>query len=157
MMGELVSIVYKPKGAAPAPDGYTRISLERAELLAGRGIDGDAKGGGVRQLNIMCAETVAALEQEGFRAAPGQLGEQLIVAGLPIDTLPVGAILQIGETARVEVVEPRVGCGKFEQYQTKLRQQASRRLGVMARVLTDGAIQVGSPVVVIQSSGTTEK
>jgi MOSC domain-containing protein YiiM len=46
----------------------------------------------------------------------------------------------------VEVVEPRTGCGKFEQHQGKLRQAAAGRLGVMARVLVGGSIQVGDPV-----------
>lgn len=153
-MGELVSIVYKPHDATPTPEGYTRLPLQSAHLLADCGIDGDTKGGGFRHLNIMSAETVASLSHEGFHAAPGQLGEQLIVAGLPIDLLPAGTLLQIGATAQVEVVEPRTGCSRFEQHQGRLRQDAAQRLGVMARVLTDGAIEVGAEVRVVENSQT---
>ena len=125
-MSELVSIVYKPKDAVASGEGYARVPLQQAQLVEGYGIEADAKGGsGGRQLNIMAAEAMKSLAREGFHAAPGQLGEQLTIAGLDIDSLPVGARVQIGEDACVEVVEPRTGCGKFEQYQGKSRQDAA--------------------------------
>jgi MOSC domain-containing protein YiiM len=146
-MGELVSIVYKPKDAAGSDTGYTRVPLQQAQLVVGCGIDGDAKGGhSGRDLNIMAAETLQRLAGEGFQTAPGRMGEQLVVAGLAVDSLPSGTRVQIGGSARVEVVEPRTGCGKFEQHQGKPRQEAAGRLGVMARVLVGGPIQVGDPV-----------
>jgi MOSC domain-containing protein YiiM len=154
-MSELVSIVYKPKDAAASDDGYARVPLQQAQLIAGYGSEGDAKGGGPdRHLNIMAAETLEALSGEGFQAAPGQMGEQLIIAGLAVDSLPAGARLQIGESACVEVVEPRTGCGKFEQHQGKLRQEAAGRLGVMARVLASGPIRVGDAVrLLVEAAG----
>jgi MOSC domain-containing protein YiiM len=146
-MSELVSIVYKPKDGAASSGGYTRVPLQQARLIDGYGIEGDAKGGsGGRQLNIMAAASLQQLAREGFHTAPGQLGEQLIVAGLDVDSLPGGARIQIGESACVEVVEPRTGCGRFEEYQGKVRQEAAGRLGVMARVLAGGTIRVGDAV-----------
>jgi MOSC domain-containing protein YiiM len=146
-MSELVSIVYKPKEAAASAEGYTRVPLQQARLIAGHGVEGDAKGGsGGRQLNIMAAESLRTLAREGFHTAPGQLGEQLIIAGFAVDALPIGARFQIGESATVEVVEPRTGCGRFEQHQGKLRQEAAGRLGVMARVVQGGTIRAGDPV-----------
>jgi MOSC domain-containing protein YiiM len=146
-MSELVSIVYRPSGAELSESGYTRVPRRQVELIEAYGIEGDAKGGGPdRHLNVMAAETLQSLAREGFHTAPGQMGEQLIIAGLAVDALPAGARLQIGESACIEVVEPRTGCGKFEQHQGKLRQEASGRLGVMARVVAGGPIQVGDPV-----------
>ena len=43
-MAELVSIVYKPQGAAPTEGSYTRLPLQEARLVVGQGIEGDAKG-----------------------------------------------------------------------------------------------------------------
>jgi MOSC domain-containing protein YiiM len=146
-MSELVSIVYKPMDAAASAEGYARVPLQRAQLIAGYGTEGDAKGGHPgRHLNIMSAEALQMLAGEGFHTAPGQLGEQLVIAGLAVDTLPAGTRLQIGESACVEIVEPRTGCGRFEQYQGKLRQDAAGRLGVMAQVLNGGSIRVGDPI-----------
>lgn len=157
-MSELVSIVYRPKDAVASAEGYTRVPLQQAQLIAGQGIEGDAKGGGAgRHLNIMTAETMRTLAREGFHTAPGQMGEQLIIAGLSVDALPRGARVQIGECACVEMVEPRTGCGKFEQHQGKLRQEAASRLGMMARVLTGGSIRVGDPVRLLDEAASGER
>jgi MOSC domain-containing protein YiiM len=149
-MSELQSIVYKPEGAAPSPNGYIRVPLQEAQLVVGKGIQGDLKGGHpTRQLNIMSAETMAALAQEGFQVAPGQLGEQLVVAGLTVDQLPAGTRLQVGETACVEVTMPRTGCDRFASYQGIAQLEAAGRLGVMAKVVTAGTIRVGDPVTIL--------
>jgi MOSC domain-containing protein YiiM len=157
-MGRIESIVYKPEDAEKLPEGYTRIPLQEAHLVVGGGIEGDLKGRShTRQLNIMSADTVRQLAEEGFGASPGQLGEQLTVADLDIDRLPIGAHLQIGESARVEVVEPRTGCGKFERYQGRTKEEATGRLGVMARVIAAGPIRVGDPVCVVGATDGGER
>jgi MOSC domain-containing protein YiiM len=149
-MGELVSIVFKPEGAPPNDAGYTRVPVHETCLLAGYGIEGDMKGGHpTRNLNIMAAETVSILSTEGFAADPGQLGEQLLVSGIALDGLPPGTQLQVGPTAVIEVTEPRVGCGKFEKHQGRRKEEAAGRMGVMARVVASGNIQVGDAVTVI--------
>lgn len=153
-MGRLSSIVYKPDGAAKAESAYTRIALEEAQLIAGYGIEGDTKGGRPeRALNIMSAETLQALGGEGFQILPGQMGEQLIVAGVEVDTLSVGTQIQIGATACVELTLPRTGCNKFEAYQEKSPQLAAARMGMMANVVTGGPIRVGDTVTVRENAG----
>jgi MOSC domain-containing protein YiiM len=146
-MPNLCSIVYKPANAAAPETGYTRIPLQQAELVAGYGIDGDMKGGGKdRQLNIMTADTATLLGDEGFMAAAGQLGEQLMIAGLDVDALAPGDRIKIGESAIIEISEPRTGCAKFERHQGKLRTEAAGRLGMMARVVAGGTVKVGDEV-----------
>ncbi len=95
-MGELLSIVYKPKNASGGEEDYLRVPLTQTRLVVDYGIVGDAKGGSPkRQLNLMAAESLQQLAQEGFRTAPGQMGEQLVVSGLDLDRLPCGTRLQI--------------------------------------------------------------
>lgn len=148
-MSHLINIMYKPQNAQPTAGGYTRIPLQTAQLIAGHGIEGDTKGGGAtRHLNIMSVEIQNALAQEGFQTQPGQLGEQLIIEGLDVNTLTAGTRLQIGEQALVEIVEPRTGCAIFERHQNKQRQEASGRLGMIAKVITGGAIALGDTVYV---------
>ena len=146
-MGELVSIVYKPAEAPTSGAGYTRISIQEGNLIAGHGIEGDTKGGGKdRHVNIMTQETLQALATEGFTTEPGAMGEQLIVSGLDVNGLAAGARLQIGETACVEIGVPRTGCGIFERHQEKSPQLAAGRLGMMAQVITSGSIRIGDNV-----------
>lgn len=150
-MAHVVSIVFRPRDAGRPQDRYAREPVERARLVEFQGIAGDRKGGsGDRQLNVMRAETLAGLAAEGFRTGPGEMGEQIVVAGLPADALAAGARLQLGG-AVIEIGIPRTGCARFETIQGKPRQAAKGRLGVMARVVTGGEVAVGDPVEVIRA------
>jgi len=153
-MPRLVSIVYSPEGGEARPAGhYARVPLERTTLVENHGITGDRKGGsGQRQLNVMHAEALAELQAEGFKTSPGEMGEQLVIAGIEPSALTMGTRLKIGETAVIEVNIPRTGCGRFEHIQGKVKQQAAGRLGVLATVTTGGTIAVGDEVRVIATS-----
>jgi MOSC domain-containing protein YiiM len=147
-MPYLVSITYKPATVEQRPpDHFARVALERAALVEGRGIDGDTKGrGGDRQLNVMLAEIVERLHADGFRTAAGELGEQLVIAGLGPDALAPGARLRLGDAAVIEITMSRTGCSRFAHIQGKSIQDASGKMGAMARVVCGGEIAVGAAV-----------
>lgn len=152
-MAHVVSIVYRPRDIpTPRPqDRYARVPLERARLVEFHGIEGDAKGSsGDRQLNVMLAETMAELGTEGFQAGPGELGEQIVIAGLEPALLIEGTRIQLG-SAVIEVGIPRTGCTRFEKIQGKQRQAAKDRLGALARVVTSGDVAVGDAVEVLST------
>lgn len=151
-MIEIYSIVYKPSDSpATPPSQYHRVPLETALLTTEHGIDGDKKGGNpARQLNVMSYETLKQLEDEGFKVHPGQMGEQIILKGVNVNTLAVGERIQLGGEACIEVVSYRSGCDRFEAYQGKPRTDAKDRLGIMAKVVTRGTINVGDSVKILQ-------
>jgi MOSC domain-containing protein YiiM len=61
----------------------------------------------------------------------------------------LGTILEIGDDgAQIEIVKLREGCDRFAGIQSKT--DFSRRLGVLARVLTAGEIAVGSEIRVVE-------
>jgi MOSC domain-containing protein YiiM len=147
----VVSIVYRPHGTGRPQDRYERVPIDRVRLVEFQGIEGDMKGSSTkRQLNVMCAEALAELGAEGFKVAPGEMGEQIVVAGVDSAALAPGARIKLGE-AVIEVVEPRTGCQRFEMIQGKPRQLAQGRLGVIARVVSGGAVAVGDAVEVLSA------
>jgi MOSC domain-containing protein YiiM len=150
---EIFSIVYKPANSPASPkDHYSRIPLETAELVVGHGIEGDTKGSNPkRQLNVMSFEALQQLGSEGFSVAPGQMGEQIIIKGLNLNDLAEGECLQIGDEAVIEVISYRTGCDRFEALQSKPREDAKGRLGVMAGVVTSGTIRIGDKVKVLEN------
>ena len=150
-MPQIVSIVYKPSNLEKRPaDYYSRLAIDCAELVTGSGILGDTKGKpSDRQLNIMFDEKVAELKREGFLTEPGQLGEQIVIKGLSVDKMQPGTQLRMGDSAVVELLEERTGCGRFEHIQGHPKELATGRLGYMARVVADGEIAVGEPVMVV--------
>jgi len=149
-MAHIVSIAYSPPTEIPRPeDHYHRIPATCAQLKIDRGIETDRKSkGGDRQINVMSAATLAHLRDEGFKTAPGEMGEQIVVEGIDVDNLPAGTRIQMGASATVEVVLPRSGCDRFERIQGKHKKLVRGRLGVIARVVSDGAIAVGDPVTI---------
>ncbi|HVK18031.1 MAG TPA: MOSC domain-containing protein [Fimbriiglobus sp.] len=147
-MSHVVSICHTPAGVERRPaDHYARVVVSEAVLVEGHGIEGDAKGGSdKRQLNVMTAETMAQLRAEGFLTGPGELGEQLVVAGVDETALTPGTRLALGEMAVIEVTLPRTGCDRFEHIQGKPKLSAKGRLGVLARVVASGVVRTGDAV-----------
>jgi MOSC domain-containing protein YiiM len=151
-VAHVLSIVYRTREAGRPQDHYGRVALDRARLMEFQGIEGDAKGGSTdRQLNIMRAEDLSELAGEGFQTAPGQMGEQIVVAGLQSSALTEGTHLRLG-TAIIEIGIPRTGCARFEMIQGKPKQAAKGRLGAMARVVTSGEVAVGDAVEVLPTN-----
>jgi MOSC domain-containing protein YiiM len=149
-VAQIVSIAFTPRGVERRPaDRYARVAVERVTLVEQRGIEGDLKGsGGSRQLNVMRAETLAELAADGRQTGPGEMGEQLVIAGLDPAALTEGTRLQLGQSAVIEVGIPRTGCGRFEFIQGTTKQSVAGRLGVLARVVVGGDVAVGDAVVV---------
>ena len=144
----IVSIVYTPAGDYDRPvERYLRVPISSADLVAGRGIRGDRKGSNSnRALNLMSAETLAVLANEGFKTSPGQMGEQIVIAGLDFSSLIEGTRLQLGDAAVIEFVQDRTGCERFERIQGKSPSTVAGRLGFMACVITGGHIAAGDAV-----------
>jgi TatD DNase family protein len=147
-MPEIRSITYRPEqSAAPLPAaGYLRVALTEATLVEGRGIEHDANARPQRNLNVMDAVTLAELAAEGFPTTPGALGENIVVAGLDLRSLPQGVRLQIGEQAVIEITAPRTGCVKLHAVDARMPEQAQGRVGVMCQVVKAGRIRVGDTV-----------
>jgi MOSC domain-containing protein YiiM len=160
-MATIVSITYSPPAETPRPkDCYHRVAAPRAVLIADRGIDGDRKSkGGDRQINVMSAAALSGLAAEGFQTAPGQMGEQIVIEGIDVDSLAKGSRLQLGRVAVIETVIPRTGCDRFEHIQGKFKGLARGRMGQIVRVIVGGPITVGDSVLIQdaeRSAGLTE-
>jgi MOSC domain-containing protein YiiM len=143
----VVSFAFTPADIEQRPeDRYARVAANRVTLAVNHGIVGDTKGrAGRRQLNVMRAETMAGLRAEGFRTGPGELGEQIVIAGLEDADLKIGRQFQLGD-AVIEVTLPREPCGRFAHIQGKPKETAEGRIGVMARVVVGGDVAVGDAV-----------
>jgi MOSC domain-containing protein YiiM len=147
-MPNIVSIAVKPAGGESRPaDRFARVVVESAELVAGQGIAGDRKSGTRdRHLNVMTRQTLDQMRAEGCRTGPGEMGEQIVLAGIDLNGLASGTQLRLGPTAIIEIVKERTPCSRFEQVQKLTIQAAWGRLGVMCRVVEGGVIRVGDEV-----------
>jgi MOSC domain-containing protein YiiM len=149
-MANITSIVYQPhdRRYATGDVDFIREPLSSVELVAGRGLRGDRKGGNPnRQVNVLSREWLDEAAAQGYRAGPGQFGEQLIVEGLDVTALPLGTRLHLGDAAELEIASRRTGCERLAAAQGQSIAGLGP-VGVMARVVTGGTIRVGDPVTV---------
>lgn len=121
--------------------------LDRAELVAERGLVGNADQGGRRQVTIISAEAWERAEADlGRRVSPDARRANLLVQGIELRdtrerTLAVGGV-------RILVGGETKPCYRMDEAADGL-QEALRpewRGGVYGRVVEGGAIEVGDPV-----------
>jgi hypothetical protein len=108
--------------AGLASDGKHRFSKSQREslvLLKGIGVEGDAHAGpfvrhrylarrkpamtNARQVHLIPVELLEALRAENCVLGPGDLGENVLTAGLDLESLPLGTILKLGAEAAIEL------------------------------------------------------
>jgi MOSC domain-containing protein YiiM len=149
-MAKIASITYRPEQVCNSQEReprFPRVCVAQARLIAGHGIDGDAKAGRHprRHLNILSRAWTRAREAEGFATAPGAFGEQLVIEGLAVEELALGDRLLIG-SAELEITQPRNGCVKIMHVHKRALPDCALPIGMLARVTHSGDIRVGDQV-----------
>lgn len=142
-----------------SPGGVPKRPVEQA-LLQRLGLEGDDHadrrhhGGPERAVCLYSLELIKALQGEGHPVAPGALGENLTLAGIPYRSLRPGDRLRIGE-AEIELTRPTTPCRTIAPYLLNgdiSRVLHSRLPGwsrFYARVLTPGVVRRGDPVTLL--------
>ena len=94
--------------------------VENAEVKAGEGLVGDrhAKAGSSRQILLMDRAVIDA-----FGVEPGQLRENMTVAGLSLFDLQEGQKLRMGDGLEFRVGGLREPCGYMEEIRPGLREK----------------------------------
>jgi MOSC domain-containing protein YiiM len=153
--------------------GFSKPPVLMIRLVAGLGVEGDAHAGvmvkrrsrvardpsqpNLRQVHLVHAELFDELAGQGFRLAPGDVGENVTTRGVDLLALPAGARLRLGETALVEITGLRNPCVQLDACQPGLmramlgRDAAGlpvRKCGVMGVVLEGGDVRAGDPIAV---------
>ncbi len=161
---------------AVARDGehhFGKVRQDAIWLVEGRGVEGDAHFGrtvqhrsrvrrdptqpNLRQVHLIHAELFEELAGRGFSVEPAQLGENVTTRGLALLDLPTGARLRLGADAVVEVTGLRNPCAQIDAFQDGLMKalldrspegELIRKSGVMAVVLSGGAVRPGDAIAV---------
>ncbi len=123
-----------------------------------RGVEGDRQrnsdihGGPDRAVCLFSLEVINALQAEGHSIAPGSAGENLTLAGLDWFALKPGDRIRVG-SVRLELVSYTAPCvhnGRWFLHENFSRISQKKCPGwsrLYARVLTEGVMRTGDPVV----------
>ena len=82
--------------------GTEKKEVEKIILKEDWGIEGDAHAGKWhRQVSLLAFEKIDAFRKKGAEVDFGAFGENIIVGGVDLRSLPVGTVLEIGEARNV--------------------------------------------------------
>ncbi|AYN37821.1 MOSC domain-containing protein [Streptomyces dangxiongensis] len=150
---------------------FTKPNRDSITLLAGLGVEGDVHAGvtvkhrsrvaqdptqpNLRQVHLIHEELFAEVGAEGFRVAPGDLGENITTSGIDLLSLPVGTLLRVGDEAVLEVTGLRNPCRQIDRFQDGLLKRVVGRdetghvvlkAGIMSVVRHGGAVRPGDAI-----------
>jgi MOSC domain-containing protein YiiM len=151
---------------------FSKAQEPALTLLAGLGVYGDAHCGStvkhrsrvaidpnqpnLRQVHLLSAEILEALNAQGYRLKPGDLGENVTTTGVDLHALPTGTLLRLGDSALIALTGLRNPCHQIESFRDGLLRHVVsrdrngnivRRAGVMAIVVQGGDVHCGDLIV----------
>ena len=147
-MGEIVSIWIKRMKGGPMD------SAAQAELIAGRGIRGNANQGGRRQVTIIDeAAWKAATDELGVNVPPEARRANVLVRGIDLENSR-GQLLKLGG-AVVRIFGETRPCEQMDDAAAGLRValQPHWRAGAFGEIVEAGTIRVGDTAGWIESTG----
>jgi len=157
--------------SSSATHSFVKTGAPRITLLAGLGVEGDAHCGvtvkhrsrvaqdptqpNLRQVHLIHHELFAELAAMGFTVAAGELGENVLTAGVALLDLPVDTELRLGAAAIVRLTGLRNPCTQLDGFQAGLMNALlehtadgaiRRKAGVMGVVIAGGAVCIGDTI-----------
>ena len=117
--------------------------VQEATAISARGLEGDRSCmvNNARQVLVMDKETL-----DEFQLAPGQIKENITTTGLDLSQAQPGQVFFVGDEVTLEIVGECEPCGKMDAIRMGLREQLNHRRGILAMVISGGAIKVGDAI-----------
>ncbi|UWU94186.1 MOSC domain-containing protein [Bradyrhizobium sp. CB1015] len=151
--------------AADPGHHFSKPIRDRIALVEGHGVEGDAHAGpfvrhrylarrqprlpNLRQVHLVPSELFASLSDAGFSVAAGELGENINTAGLDLERMPLGTLIELGPAAIVELTGLQTPCVLIDRFRAGLKRQvlssAERGPPFKSGVLV--VVRAGGPVV----------
>lgn len=149
-----------------AQPGIPKIAVNQIHLIENFGVEGDYHAGELirhrylakkeptrennRQVLIIDTTILAYLSSQGIELKPGWMGENIILDGIAVMTIPLGTHLKVGG-ALLEINEIRSPCYQLDEMHAGVHEAVKisgpgpdrRNAGVLARVLQGGLVQAG--------------
>ncbi|WP_447986654.1 MOSC domain-containing protein [Nitrospira sp. Nam74] len=137
--------------------GVPKLAVPEA-MITRWGIEGDRQrnsdihGGPDRAVCVFSVEVIEALQAEGHSIVPGSAGENLTLAGIDWFSVKPGDRIRVG-SVRLEFVSYTAPCvhnGRWflnENFSRISQKKCPGWSRLYARVLTEGMVRTGDPVV----------
>ena len=124
--------------------------MDEVILVEDFGIEGDAHAGKWhRQVSLLGFEKIEEFKARGVAVDDGAFGENLIVEGFDLRTLPLGTKFRVGDGALLELTQIGKECHDKCAIYAVVGDCIMPREGVFTRVLTGGTVRPGDPIEIV--------
>ncbi len=145
-MGQILGICISEKR------GTVKKEVASARLIENYGIENDAHAGDWhRQVSLLSVEKIEEFRSRGAEVCFGAFGENLIVKGFDLGTIPVGTKLAVGE-AVLKVTQIGKDCHNHCEIYKRMGDCIMPREGIFAEVLKGGNIRPGDEISICDTA-----
>jgi MOSC domain-containing protein YiiM len=145
MTGKVISINISDK------KGVRKKPIPEAEFIADFGMkdDGHASSESHRQVSLLAVESIKKMQVKGLDVVPGDFAENITTEGIVLNTLPIGTMLEIGESIKGEISQ----IGKVCHTRCAIYHQAGDcvmpKEGIFVKVIKGGILKKGDSIKVL--------
>ncbi len=144
---KIVSIAISKKKGTP------KVQVRKASLLEDHGLDGDAHAGPWhRQVSFLAAESIEKARKKGLAVGFGDFAENIATSGIDWLDIPVGARVNLGDSAVVEITQKGKECHKKCAIYYMAGDCIMPREGIFGKVIQAGEIRCEAPVRILHES-----
>lgn len=131
--------------------GIQKTEVPSVELRAEWGIDGDAHAGAWhRQVSLLPFEKIEDFKSKGAQVSNGSFGENLIVEGFDLRSLPIGTLFRCNDVV-LELTQIGKQCHAHCAIYHTMGDCIMPREGVFTRVVHGGVIAEGDTIDIVEA------
>jgi len=144
-MGKIVAVCISEK------KGTQKRDVHACRLIEHFGLEGDAHAGKWhRQVSLLAKESADIMRERGLHIKDGDFGENIVTEGIELKSLPVGAVLRIGEDIIIRITQIGKLCHERCAIYYKAGDCIMPREGIFAEIIKGGTVKVGDEITVLE-------
>ncbi|MDE2026919.1 MAG: MOSC domain-containing protein [Candidatus Omnitrophica bacterium] len=143
MNARVISINISKGGIPKNPVESIRVSVAGLE---GDGHNHEKHNTPLQAVCIQDVEKLNELSTSEYALSPGKAGENLTVANLHVNSLPLGTVLEFSGGVILEISKVRKPCYVMDAIHPTLKGDAVGRHGMYAKVVKEGVVSTGETI-----------
>lgn len=137
--------------------GTQKQPCDSVKLKPDWGIDGNSHAGQWhRQVSLLSYESVEDFKARGAQVEDGSFGENLVVEGFDLKTLPLGTRFICGDGAELELTQIGKECHSHCAIYYTMGECIMPHEGVFTRVVKGGTVCPGDPIEIVHTPTAEE-
>ena len=144
-MGKILALCISEK------KGTLKTEINEANFIEDFGIENDAHAGKWhRQVSLLEFDKIDEFRKKGANVDFGAFGENIVLEGIELHTLPIGQLIKIGDVL-LEVTQIGKKCHDKCQIYYQVGECIMPKNGIFTKVLKGGKVKVGDECSLVKS------